>query len=408
MTATHRADTARGAPAPRGRALAVVGALYLVANTGYSFFFLTLGTILLAGDVPLGAVAAINMLGAVYFLRFLTAPIVDRARPSRFGRYRGWLLLTQPPLVATLAALAALDPVADLPPLLALTIVFLGLSVFHDTALNGLVVRLLPRSEHGVGNGVQMASASASLLIGSSGALLLYSHAGWTVTLLALAAVYLVPLTVLTRIPEPPEPDGPDPAAPRPPLLGALFRDRRAAAWALLVIPAFAVSEWLATAVQPAMLLSAGWSTDRIALVASAATGAQVVAALATGAAVTRYGRARPPLVMAVLGVAGVAALLPLAAGHAPLVPTLAAMTLVSIVYGAKVTWIAATSMTLARPASAATDYTVPMAIEGIFVTVAGSAALGLAAAAGFTWTIALAAVLAVAGAVIGPRWRTT
>ncbi|TDC44718.1 hypothetical protein E1281_32900 [Actinomadura sp. KC345] len=61
-----------------------------------------------------------------------------------------------------------------------------------------------------------MASASASLLIGFSGALLLYSHAGWTVTLLALAAVYLIPLAVLTRIPEPPEPDGPDAAAPGP------------------------------------------------------------------------------------------------------------------------------------------------------------------------------------------------
>ncbi|TDC44717.1 MFS transporter, partial [Actinomadura sp. KC345] len=72
------------------------------------------------------------------------------------------------------------------------------------------------------------------------------------------------------------------------------------------MIPVFAVGEWLATAVQPAMLLSAGWSTDRIALVTSAATGAQVIAALATGAAVTRYGRARPALVMAVLGVAGV------------------------------------------------------------------------------------------------------
>ncbi|WP_207943792.1 hypothetical protein, partial [Actinomadura sp. KC345] len=85
-----------------------------------------------------------------------------------------------------------------------------------------------------------------------------------------------------------------------------------------------------------------------------------------------------------------------------------AAMVVVSIVYGAKVTWIAATSMSLARPASAATDYTVPMAIEGILVTVAGSAALGLAAATGFTWTITLAAVLAIAGAAIGPRWHTT
>jgi hypothetical protein len=291
-----------------------------------------------------------------------------------------------------------------MPVMLGLMAGLLTLSVFHDTALNGLVIRLLPAREHGVGNGVQMASASASLLIGSSGALLLYAHAGWTPTVLALAAVFAVPLAVLARLSEPPAREAKPQAVPWLELV-RFFRNPRMAVWTLLVIPIFATSEWLATAPQSAMLLSAGWTTDRIALAGSVSIAFQIVAAIATGAAITRYGAARPALVMGLMGVAGVAGLLPLAAGHSALVPAMAAMITVSAVYGAKVTWIAAVSMSLARPSSAATDYTVPMSIEGIFVTAISSAGLGLASVAGFGWTIGLAVVLAVAGTVVAPLW---
>ncbi|MQA12069.1 MAG: MFS transporter [Pseudonocardiaceae bacterium] len=400
--ASEPQDDAAGSS--RRRRLLVIGSLYLVANIGYSFFFLTLGTILLGRGVSLGTVALVNLLGGIYFGRFLIAPVVDWFGLARFGHYRGWLVLTQLALIASLVAIAPLDPVRQLAALLALMALVLMLSVFHDTALNGLAVRLLPPVEHGMANGIQVASASASMLIGSGGALLLYAHAGWTATLLALAAVFAIPLAVLARLTEPPGQRPGTHVAPWRELVG-FFRRPRMAMWALLVIPVFSISEWLATAPQSAMLLAADWPMDRIALVQSLGTTIQVIAAVGTGAAITRYGRWRPTLAIGVLGIAAVAGLLPLATGNGSPIPTAMAVVAVSIVYGAKLTCVSTVSMHLARQSSAATDYTVPMAIEGICVTVVSSAGLSLAGAVGFPWLVGAAVAIAVIGAAVGPTW---
>ncbi|WP_199536890.1 hypothetical protein [Spongiactinospora gelatinilytica] len=173
--------------------------------------------------------------------------------------------------------------------------------------------------------------------------------------------------------------------------------------WALIVIPVYAMSEWLASAPQSAMLLAAGWPPlDRIALVQFVATTVQVFTALGTGAAISRYGLRRPALAIGVLGLAAVAGLLPLAAGQAGTAPTGIVLVVLSAVYGAKLTWISTVSMDFAHrsSASAATRFTVPMSIEGIFVTIISSAGLGLAGAIGFPWLIA-----GVIGTALAPRW---
>ncbi|WP_211302822.1 MFS transporter [Allonocardiopsis opalescens] len=388
----------------RRRRLLVVGALYLVANIGYSFFFLTLGTILLGRGVPIGTVALVNLLGGIYFGRFLVAPAVDRFGSARFGHYRGWLVPTQLALVLALVALSAVDPVRRLPVLLVLIALVLVLSVLHDTALNGLAVLLLPPADRGVANGLQIAAASASMLIGSGGALLLYAHAGWSATLLALAAVFTLPPAVLARLTEPPRRPAEGGGAPWREL-AAFFRRPRLAAWTLLVIPLYGIGEWAASAPQSAMLLAADWPMERIALVQSTAIAVQIAAALAAGAAITRYGRWRPALAIGLLGAAAVAGLLPLAAGNGAIVPTAVALVALSAAYGAKLTWISTVSMDLARRSSAATDYTVPMSVEGVCVTAVTSAALALAGAVGFPWIVAAAVALALLGAAVAPAW---
>jgi hypothetical protein len=155
----------------RRRRLAVVGSLFLVADIGYSFLFAALATILLQRGVALETVGLINLLGTVYFARFLVGPLVDRFGSARLGHYRGWLISTQVVLVLAFCALSSLDPVGDLPAVLAVVAVVLVVSAVHDTALGGLSVRLLPPVERGTGNGVQAAAATASIFIGG-GALL--------------------------------------------------------------------------------------------------------------------------------------------------------------------------------------------------------------------------------------------
>jgi hypothetical protein len=157
----------------RAQRLSLLSSLYLVTNIGFSFFFLTLSTILLNRGLALAAVAAVNLLGIIYFAKFLAAPLVDRWGIARIGHYRGWLLGTQLALITTMGALALLDPAHQLAATLAVTTVVLVFSMLHDVALNGLSLRLLPPAEYGTANGLIVASGSASMLVGSGGALML-------------------------------------------------------------------------------------------------------------------------------------------------------------------------------------------------------------------------------------------
>ncbi|WP_030228382.1 MFS transporter [Actinoalloteichus caeruleus] len=396
----------RTEPGQLGRAhrLGVITALFLVADIGYSFFFGALGTILLGRGVSLGTVALINLLGVVYFSRFLIGPVIDRFGSVRFGHYRTWLLSTQVVLVLLLVVLAGLDPVDNLGPTLVLMTLLLVISAFHDTAINGMAVRLLPPSDYGVANGIQVAAASLSILIGSGGALFLYSHAGWTTTLLALAAVFLIPLAVLARLVEPVV----RPANRSEPwrALLSFFRQRRTAVWTLLVIPVFLLGDWLASAPQSAMLLAVDWSLDEIALVQyTLAVAAQAAVALVAGALITRFGRSAPVVVTGVVGAVATACLLPLAFGGGGYGLTAGALVVMAVAYGAKMTWVSTISMELARKSSAATDYTIPMSMIGMCRIVLSSVGLGLAGVTGYPVMIASSVLVTLAGAAVALAW---
>jgi MFS family permease len=384
----------------------VVGSLFLVADIGYSFLFAAFATILLQRGVELQTVGLINLLGTIYFARFLVGPLVDRFGSARIGHYRGWLICTQVVLVLVFCALSVLDPVSDLSSVLVLVTVVLVVSAVHDTALGGLAVRLLPPGERGTGNGVQAAAATGSIFIGGGGALLLYAHVGWTATTLAVAAVFTVPLAVLARFAEPASPQH----AVRERGVGwgdllAVLRARRTAVWVLAVIPSFVVGTFLVTAVQTAMLLAAGWTVDRIALVQyTVAVIAGMAAGVGTGVAISRWGRRRTVVPIAAGTIVATAAHLPLAGGDGGLLAAVAVVT-ISAVYCAQATWVFTVCMDLSRGAAAATDFTVQTSVMGILRMVVTGPALVLAGQLGYPWLVTGALGLTLAGATVTAVW---
>jgi PAT family beta-lactamase induction signal transducer AmpG len=76
----------------------------------------TLRQWLTEGHVSLAAIGLTANIGLSYTLKFLWAPLLDEVRPplglARFGQRRGWLLLLQPFLVASVAWLALSDAAA--------------------------------------------------------------------------------------------------------------------------------------------------------------------------------------------------------------------------------------------------------------------------------------------------------
>jgi predicted MFS family arabinose efflux permease len=330
---------------------------------------------------------------------------VDRVGFGPLGRYRGWLMITQLLLVLVWLALAPLDPVGDLPVVLLLTAVGLAISAVHDTAMNGFAVRLLPPGDRGVANGIQSGMASVSIVLGSGGALLLYAHAGWGVTVGVLAALFLVPFGVLLFVAEPDAERAARRGVPFAELV-TLFRRRRVRTWTLLVVPVFALGGYLATAVQVPMMLAAHWSLDRIALVQGTLAGLVGFAAgLGTGALVTRLGRRRSALAVGVFWMCALALLLPLSLGGSTAVLDVVAVLAVAAGYAGMAVCVYTVSMDLARPASAGTDFTLQISVLGVLRLAMTSAGLAVAGAVGFPVLIGTSVLLAAVGTWITTRW---
>ncbi|WP_232666568.1 MFS transporter [Pseudonocardia sp. TRM90224] len=379
--------------------------MYLVADIGYSFFFGALSTILLQSGIPLEQLSLINLLGLLYVGRFLVGPLVDRVGFGRLGRYRGWLVTTQLVLVLVWLAMAPLDPVLNMPAVLALATAGLAVSALHDTAMGGLAVRLLPARDRGVGNAIQSGMAGLSIVLGSGGALLLYAHAGWSVTVVVLATLYLVPFGVLVFVAEP---DTTTAAAHGMPFseIASLLRQPRTGAWALLVMPMFMLGGFLGTGVLTPMMLAAHWNLGEIALVSGTLSGvACLAAAFGAGGLVSRLGRRRAAAIVGGAWAVALALLLPLSLGGTAVPIDAVAVLIGYVAYTGCLVCIYTISMDLTRPSSAATDLTLQLAVVGVIRLGATSVGLGLAAAAGFPAVVAAAAVLALVGTAITTRW---
>ncbi|MGW4330763.1 MFS transporter [Nocardia sp. NPDC004573] len=249
------------------------------------------------------------LLGVVYVLRFIAGPIIDRDRPSGKGPYRRWLWTTRAGLAASLAALSLIEPAHDLPLLVAGVTILLVFAALNDTATNGLAVRILEPSERGLGNGIQVACATASIVLGTGGALLLYDLWGWRATLLLLAAFFILPAAMLIGFQEP---TGTTPSAIQWSRIHTFFTSTTRRTFALTVAPLLASGVYLVTAVQGALLLDRGWGLSDIAALQGAyAPLGGVLAGLTAGAAISRWGRSRPLLGIGGATMLSVAAVLP-------------------------------------------------------------------------------------------------
>lgn len=389
------------------RVVILLASLYLVQDIGFSFFFIALVVILRQRGASLEQLALVNLTGFVWAGKFVLGPVVDRWYVGRLGQYRGWLLLTQAVLVLALLFLMPFDPIDDLPLVLVVMVVVLIVAGVHDVATSGLAVRLLSPAERGTGSGVQIAAINLSIILGSSGTLLLYAYAGWKAALGMLAAVTAFPLLVLLRFREP---AGPSISRPAPRAFLSFPRRPGIAQWTLAVVPLYLLGVYFAEALVPPMLVDAHWSISRIAIVQGTLGGlASALAALGTGALLRRVGR-RFALRVFGLGQAFLLlCLIPLATGHAGSGVGAAVTTIgLILLWAVNASALCATyscAMDLARPATAATDLAVQLAVVGIIRLVANAGGPALAGQTGYLPLILAGSALTVLGTAAATRW---
>src|SRR5580658_2188898 len=129
--------------------------------------------------VDLGTIGLFALVGTPYTVKFFWAPIVDAldvpALSRRFGRRRGWLLLSQLLLIVAIVFLGACDPSAS-PAIVAVgALAVATASATQDIIVDAFRVESLDESEQAAGMASYVAAYRIGMLVSTAGALFLVS-----------------------------------------------------------------------------------------------------------------------------------------------------------------------------------------------------------------------------------------
>jgi PAT family beta-lactamase induction signal transducer AmpG len=167
--------------------------------------------------VNLGTIGLFALVGTPYTLKFLWAPLTDAFEvpflSRRFGRRRGWLLLSQFLLIAAIVILGACDPSVS-PFFVAVGALLVATaSATQDIVVDAFRVESLDESEQAAGMASYVAAYRIGMLASTAGALFLVSgfeglglgrHSAWSAGYMVMAALVVIGMltTVIAREPE--------------------------------------------------------------------------------------------------------------------------------------------------------------------------------------------------------------
>jgi PAT family beta-lactamase induction signal transducer AmpG len=155
--------------------------------------------------VNLGTIGLFALAGTPYTVKFLWAPLIDAldvpVLSRRFGRRRGWLLLSQFLLIAAIVFLGFCDPSVS-PLVVALGALLVATaSATQDIIVDAFRVESLSESEQAAGMASYVAAYRIGMLASTAGALFLVSgfqafgfdhHAAWRAGYMVMALLVLI------------------------------------------------------------------------------------------------------------------------------------------------------------------------------------------------------------------------
>src|SRR5271155_4417114 len=166
--------------------------------------------------VNLGTIGLFALVGTPYTIKFLWAPLIDAldvpVLSRRFGRRRGWLLLSQFLLIAAIVFLGTCDPSTSA---LVVALGALGVataSATQDIVVDAFRVESLNESEQAAGMASYVAAYRIAMLASTAGALFLVSgfqglglshHAAWSAGYLVMAGFVLTGIVTTLVAAEP-------------------------------------------------------------------------------------------------------------------------------------------------------------------------------------------------------------
>ena len=218
--------------------------------------------------VDLTVIGLFSLVGLPYTLKFLWAPVVDRFTLPFLGRRRGWLLIAQLSLMASIVGLGMTDPSTQPWGVAIAAILVTFFSATQDIVVDAYRREDLPDNELGLGSSLYVNGYRLGMLLASGGGLILADHISFRMVYVIMALCMLPGVITTLFTPEPPTPLG-KPRTLKEAVIEPLveyFR-RNGALLVLLFILLYKIGDTMASAMTTPFYLDIGFTKTEIGAV---------------------------------------------------------------------------------------------------------------------------------------------
>lgn len=287
--------------------------LWLAALMGFASglpLLLTLTVLqawLTQAEVSLTQIGLLGLVGLPYNVKFLWAPLLDRFKPLPMGRRRGWLIIAQFSLIASIMFLGTQDPGQGIWGVALAAWLVTLFSATQDVVIDAYRRETLADAEQGLGASFYTYGYRLGMMLASAGGLMLADIIGFRGVYMFMAGVMAAAMIVTLIAPEPAVAEG-RPHTFREAVVGpfAEFLTRHGdAAKALLVlafIVLYKIGDNLADHMSIPFYLNIGFTNTEVAAVVKVfGVGPLLVGVFLGGVMVFRMGLFRSMLAIGVL-----------------------------------------------------------------------------------------------------------
>src|SRR5690625_341075 len=358
--------------------------------------------------VDLGTIGLFALVGIPYTLKFLWAPLLDRYTPLRLGRRRGWLLIFQLALIASILLLSQANP-AQQPWLLAVAALLVSFfSASQDIVIDAFRRESLHDDEQGLGASLYVNGYRISMLAASAGGLILADHIpfSWVYILMAIAMSAGMLVTLFAR--EPLVPEG-APATLQDAVIKPFidYFSREHALLILLFILLYKIGDTMAGHMTTPFYLDLGFSTSEIGTVVKLfGFWATVIGSLLGGVLILRMGIYQSLLWFGILQGVSTAGFIVLAGAGHDLRVLAAVVAFENLTAGMGTTAFIAFMASLTNRKFTATQYALLSSLMGVPRTILAAPTGYLALGMGWPWFFGFCTLLAIPGLLLLPRFR--
>ncbi len=196
---------------PRIAAMLLLG---FSAGLPFMLVFQTLSAWLRQVGIERATIGMLAWVGILYSIKFLWAPVVDRAPlpwlNRLLGRRRSWMLVAQIGVAIGLFRLAHCDPAVDLTPVVLGALLVAFCSATQDISIDAWRIESAPVNQQGAMAAAYQLGYRVAIMTGTAGALWIAADVGWKASYLTMATLMLIGVLTTLFIREPAVAASPD------------------------------------------------------------------------------------------------------------------------------------------------------------------------------------------------------